>query len=88
MKKSITFKNGMMYKVFALALGTSILTMSCSDDDKPPVVVDEEEVITTMNITLTAASGNITLQSKDLDGDGKADLSEVKAAARQIGILQ
>lgn len=47
------------------------VTVSCSGDDNDPVAVDEEEVITTMNVTLTAAGATtITLQSQDLDGDG------------------
>lgn len=55
--------------VLALSIMASIIA-SCSNDDDNPVAVDEEEVITTMNVTLTAASGTITLQSRDLDGDG------------------
>ncbi|WP_241240857.1 MULTISPECIES: type 1 periplasmic binding fold superfamily protein [unclassified Maribacter] len=57
-------------KTVLALLTVGLLTFSCSNDDDDPEAVDEEEVITTMNITLTAASGNITLQSQDLDGDG------------------
>lgn len=44
--------------------------VSCDNDDDNPAPIDEEEVITTMNVTLSAAGGSITLQSQDLDGDG------------------
>lgn len=51
------------------ALTTLLLTASCSNDDSDPV--DEEEVITTMNVSLMATGATaITLQSRDLDGDG------------------
>lgn len=70
MKKVITFTKKTIFKN-ALILGAlALVTVSCSDDDENPEVVNEEEVITTMNITLTSATGNITLQSQDLDGDG------------------
>ena len=58
----------LMFTVFAI-VGLTVF-VACSDDD-PPAVVNEEEVITTMNVTLTAAGATtITLQSQDLDGDG------------------
>lgn len=55
--------------MFALA---GLLFTACSDDDDTPDPVNEEEVITTMTITLAPQGGgtNITLQSRDLDGDG------------------
>lgn len=62
-------RNKSFKTVLALSIMASIIA-SCSNDDDNPVAVDEEEVITTMNVTLTAASGTITLQSVDLDGDG------------------
>ncbi|MDX1332250.1 MAG: type 1 periplasmic binding fold superfamily protein [Robiginitalea sp.] len=45
---------------------------SCSNDDDNPDPVNEEEVITTMTITLVPQGGGdtVTLQSRDLDGDG------------------
>lgn len=54
-----------------LALGALIFT-SCSNDDDNPDPVNEEEVITTLTITLTPDGGgtDVTLQSRDLDGDG------------------
>lgn len=54
-----------------LALGALIFT-SCSNDDDNPDPVHEEEVITTLIITLTPDGGGteVTLQSRDLDGDG------------------
>ncbi len=56
--------------IFVLSMLVAIIT-SCSNDDENPIAVDEEEVITTMNVTLSSTnSGNILLQSQDLDGDG------------------
>ncbi len=51
-------------------LSLGLVTLSCSSDDDNPVAVDEEEVITTMTITLTEGSNTVTLQTRDLDGDG------------------
>jgi len=55
---------------FLLAAGT--LFIGCSDDDNDiPEAVNPEEVITTMNVTLNAPSGNeVTFKSYDSDGDG------------------
>lgn len=42
---------------------------SCSDDD--PIPVNEEEVITTLTVTFRTGGGvAMTLQTRDLDGDG------------------
>ncbi|ASV32100.1 type 1 periplasmic binding fold superfamily protein [Maribacter cobaltidurans] len=49
---------------------TAISFTSCSNDDDNPDPVNEEEIITTMNVTLSATGGTITLQSQDLDGEG------------------
>ena len=51
---------------------SGILLASCSDDDDTPEPVNEEELITTMTVTLTPQGGgnSITLQTRDLDGDG------------------
>tara|TARA_R110001632_G_scaffold66891_3_gene157321 strand:- start:8863 stop:9423 length:561 start_codon:yes stop_codon:yes gene_type:complete len=45
--------------------------LSCNDSDDP-IIINEEEVITTVTATLTPVGGGtvITLQSRDLDGDG------------------
>lgn len=58
-------------KNISIALTALVLMASCSDDDTPAPVV-EEEVITTMTVTLVPDGGGetITLQTKDLDGDG------------------
>lgn len=48
----------------------SILLTSCGDDDELPTVVNEEEVITSVIVNLTSSAGNVTLTSRDLDGDG------------------
>ncbi|CAL2086721.1 type 1 periplasmic binding fold superfamily protein [Tenacibaculum sp. 190524A05c] len=57
-------------KLLAIACISAITFASCSDDENP-TPTNEEEVITTMTITLTPASGSaVTLQTRDLDGDG------------------
>lgn len=59
-----------------LVLGYLLISLTaCSDDDNIinlPVPVNEEEVITTVIATLTPQGGgtDITLTSRDLDGDG------------------
>lgn len=59
------------YSVLALATITASLFTSCSSDDDAPAIVNEEEVITTVTVSLTSATnGNVTLTSRDLDGDG------------------
>lgn len=60
-------------KFLAIAIFATILFVSCSnDDDNTPEIVNEEEVITTLTVTLTpSGTGSpITLQTRDLDGDG------------------
>ena len=54
-----------------LTLGMATL-ISCSDDDPAPEPINEEEIITTFTATLVPQGGgtNVTLQSRDLDGDG------------------
>lgn len=58
-------------KVSILFLSAMAFTFtSCDDDD--PIAVNEEEVITTLTVTLTPVGGGttVTLQTRDLDGDG------------------
>ena len=61
-------------KFLTLALVVSTLFIGCSKDDAPqPEAVNEEEVITTLTVTLVPTDGGsaaVTLQSRDLDGDG------------------
>ena len=60
-------------KFLTLALIVSTLFIGCSkDDDQQPLPVNEEEVITTLTVTLVPNDGGteITLQTRDLDGDG------------------
>ena len=62
------------YIIYAL-LALPLIIVSCSkDDNDTPEPVNEEEVITTMTVTLTPKEGfeaeTVTLQTKDLDGDG------------------
>lgn len=59
-------------KKISVLLLSSIVFVSCSNDDDNPVPVNEEEVITTLTATLTPSGGGaaITLQTRDLDGDG------------------
>ncbi|EDP96033.1 type 1 periplasmic binding fold superfamily protein [Kordia algicida OT-1] len=52
---------------------TGLVFTGCSNDDDAPAPVNEEEVITTLTVTLTPTTGGgsvVTLQSRDLDGDG------------------
>ena len=58
-------------KFLTAALFISSLFIGCSKDDAP-APVNEEEVITTLTVTLVPNDGGtaITLQSRDLDGDG------------------
>ncbi|WP_435262814.1 type 1 periplasmic binding fold superfamily protein [Tenacibaculum sp. nBUS_03] len=57
-------------KLLAVLFISAFTITSCSDDEIKPV--NEEEVITTMTIVLTPSSGGnaVTIQSRDLDGDG------------------
>ena len=59
-------------KILSMLALTGILFTGCSDDDETPEEVNEEETITTMTVTLVPNGGGdtITLQSRDLDGDG------------------
>ena len=58
-------------KFLAAFVIASLVFVSCSNDDETPEEVNEEEVITTMTITLQPTGGTaITLQTRDLDGDG------------------
>ena len=65
-------------KFLNLVFVMTLIFTSCSNDDDVnnlvnlPAVVNEEEVITTLNVTLTpVGSGTVvTLQTRDLDGDG------------------
>ncbi len=54
---------------------SALVFTACSNDDDNPEPVNEEEVITTLTATLTPAIGgaSITLQTRDLDGDGPND---------------
>lgn len=60
-------------KFLASIILATLLFVSCSnDDDNTPELVNEEEIITTLTVTLTPAGVGtpITLQTRDLDGDG------------------
>ncbi|WP_298511631.1 type 1 periplasmic binding fold superfamily protein [uncultured Kordia sp.] len=58
--------------ITAIAITGTLFTSCSNDDDAAPAPVNEEEVITTLTVTLTPAGGGtaVTLQSRDLDGDG------------------
>jgi hypothetical protein len=60
------------FKSLSIVLFTVLLFTACSDDDNAPVPVNEEEIITTLTVTLAPNGGGdaITLQTRDLDGDG------------------
>lgn len=72
MKTTILKSNTMnkQLKFYALALLASLILTSCGKDD--PMPVNEEELITTVTAIYTPVGGGtaITLQYKDLDGDG------------------
>ena len=59
-------------KFLSAVFFSGLLFTACSNDDDVPEIVNEEEVITTINVSLAPAGGGtlITLQSRDLDGDG------------------
>ena len=69
MKTSNNFMQLFNIKNYVALLTVGLLTLSCSNDDDPEAV-DEEEVITTMTIELESAGNVVTLQTRDLDGDG------------------
>lgn len=60
----------MKFKLVYLLFLPFAAVLSCNDDDT--IIINEEEVITTITATLTPQGGgaDITLQSRDLDGDG------------------
>jgi hypothetical protein len=57
---------------YALTLVSFLAFTSCNNDDDAPVPVNEEELITTVTAVYTPEGGGtaVTLQYKDLDGDG------------------
>lgn len=60
-------------KIYAITLFTTLTFSSCSNDDDNTVLpVNEEELITTVTAIYTPVGGGatITLQYKDLDGEG------------------
>ena len=67
-------------KLLAILFIATLTFTACSDDENPMEEV-EEEVITTMKIPLTPDGGgtSVTMESKDLDGDGP-NLPEITGA--------
>lgn len=66
-------KTTQKFHFYALALVTALTFSSCSnDDDAPDQPVNEEELITTVTAIYTPVGGGtaISLQYKDLDGEG------------------
>lgn len=76
-------------KYSILALVALINLNSCSsDDDSTPEIINEEEVITTVELVLTPTTGNVvTLESKDLDGDGPNAPVLTVSGSLQAGML-
>lgn len=77
--------NTINYRLLTLITIISTLFISCSSDDDAPIPVNEEEVITTVTVTLTPVGGGaaVTLQSRDLDGDGP-DAPEVTVSGNLV----
>lgn len=68
-----TIQKSKQFKFYALALVAALTFSSCSnDDDNPDPPVNEEELITTVTAIYTPVGGGtaVTLQYKDLDGEG------------------
>ncbi|KAA2218667.1 type 1 periplasmic binding fold superfamily protein [Maribacter flavus] len=59
-------------KILSIFILLILLFTSCSSDNDNPEPINEEELITTIIVTLNPDNGGtvITLESKDLDGDG------------------
>ena len=62
-------------KFISAAFCATLLFISCDNDDDTPDPVNEEEVITTLTAVMTPETGGdvITLQTRDLDGEGPND---------------
>jgi hypothetical protein len=67
-----TIQKTKQIKFYALALVAALTFSSCSNDNDSPAPVNEEELITTITAIYTPVGGGtvITLQYKDLDGEG------------------
>ncbi len=62
-------------KNLSILFMSALVFTACSNDDDNPEPVNEEEVITTLTATLIPETGGttVTLQTRDLDGDGPND---------------
>jgi hypothetical protein len=58
-----------------LSLACIVLTsfISCNSDDDAPVPVNEEELITSVVVNLVGGGTVVSIESRDLDGDGPND---------------
>jgi hypothetical protein len=67
-----TIQKSKHLKFYALTLFAALAFSSCTKDEAVPEVVNEEELITTITAVYTPVGGGtvVTLQYKDLDGDG------------------
>lgn len=67
-----TIQKSKQFKLYAFAVITALTFSSCSNDDDTPEPVNEEELITTVTAVYTPVGGGtaVTLQYKDLDGEG------------------
>jgi hypothetical protein len=70
-------------RFFSLSLVCTLAFTSCDNDDDAPIPVNEEELITTITAIYTPVGGGtaVTLQYKDLDGDGpNAPVTSISSA--------
>jgi hypothetical protein len=78
-----TIQKSKHLKISAIALIAALTFSSCNNDDDDSIPVNEEELITTVTAIYTPVDGGtvVTLQYKDLDGEGaNAPLITVSSA--------
>jgi len=68
-----------------------LTALSCSQDEVPEII-NEEELITTVEVALNSAEGNVTLVYRDLDADGPqaptiSVSGPLKSGVRYVGAI-